>query len=86
MGPNPYPAPSFNPGDYKVIVTEVPEAKMNVVRYIWVEDFQKGLTSTAEMLEELPAVAFDGVSEQDAKRIVENLALLKCKASYERKE
>lgn len=86
MGPNPYPEPSFNPGGFKVILTEIPESKMSVVQYIWVEDFQKGLKYTAEKLEKMPVVAFDGVFEEDAKRIVKNLIFLKCKASYEKKE
>ena len=43
MGPNPFPKPSFNPGNYNVVVSAVPEEQMNVIRYIWVEDFNQGL-------------------------------------------
>jgi len=85
MGPNPYPQPSFNPGECKVILSEIPDQDMDVIKYVWLEDFNKGLQPTVEKLKTLPCIVFDGVSEEDAKRIRENLIYLKCKATYEKK-
>jgi hypothetical protein len=86
MGPNPYPKPSFNPGEYNVVVSKVPEERMNVIRYIWVEDQAQGLGPTVEKLKNLPCVVFKNVSRVDAERIVQNLTYLKCTASFERRK
>ncbi len=82
MGPNPYPKPSFNTGEYNVVVSKVPEERMNVIRYIWVEDQAQGLGPTVEKLKHLPCMVFKDVSRVDAERIVKNLEFLKCTASF----
>ena len=82
MGPNPYPKPSFNPGNCSVVVSALPEERMNVIQYIWLEDFNQGLAPTVEKMKQLPVVVFTNVSLADAERIVTNLKFLKCTASF----
>lgn len=75
--------PNYEIGDCIVTITALPESKGKVIRYVWVENFQKGLKPTVEKLEVIPAVVFDDVAESDAKRIVSNLIHLGCSAKYE---
>ena len=75
--------PNYQAGDCTITITALPEPKMEVVKYVWIEDFQKGLKPTVDKLEVLPAVIFDNAAESDAKRIVHNLTQLGCSAGYE---
>lgn len=78
--------PNYQKGNCVVTITELPQNTMKVIKYIWVEDVQKGLKSTAQKVKTVPAVVFDDVAEGDAKRIVMNLKKLGCMAAYESKQ
>jgi hypothetical protein len=78
--------PNYEIGNCMVTITALPESKMNVVTYVWIENFQKGLKPTVDKLEVIPAVMFDDVAESDAKRIVSNLIHLGCSAKYEHRK
>ena len=76
--------PNYQKGNCGVRITALPEATMNVIRYVWIEDFQKGLKPAVDRLKVLPAIVFDDVSENDAKRMVVNLKALGCEVDYTR--
>jgi len=78
--------PNYLKGNYVVRITALPESKMRVIQYVWIEDMQKGLKTTVDKLNATPAVIFDDVSEADAKRMVGNLKQLGCSAEFAAKK
>lgn len=74
--------PNYLKGDCIVRITTMPKSAFNVIRYVWIEDLQKGLKPTVDKLQAVPAVVFDDVDRDDAKRIVANLKSLGCMAEY----
>ena len=42
--------PNYEKGNCLLTIAKLPQSKMNVIKYIWIEDFQKGLKPTVEKL------------------------------------
>lgn len=77
-----YAEPNYLKGNCSVRITAVPESRMPVIQYVWIENMPEGLQSAVERLKAAPTVLFDDVSEADAKRMVENLKRLGCGAEF----
>jgi hypothetical protein len=76
--------PNYQMGKFGVRITALPESTIDVIRYVWIEDFQRGLKPAVDRLKVLPTVVFDDVSENDAKRMLANLKALGCEADITR--
>lgn len=77
-------AANYLAGGYSVLISQIPQSKMKTITYIWAENSSRSLRDIVSGTKVLPFEVFKAVSEEDAIRMVANLKMLGCEASYKK--
>jgi ribosomal protein L7/L12 len=73
---------NYEDGNYKVTITSIPTKKLQIIKYMWLENLNAGLRKNKEKLDQIPSIVFSGVSIEDSIRMVENLVTLGANANF----